>query len=51
MTQTGPVQRIAVGFGPEANFEGRILGEIAQGSRTSGPCAIRSQAPSPRRRR
>ena len=30
MTQIGPVQMIAVGFGPEAEFEGRILEELAR---------------------
>jgi hypothetical protein len=25
MTQIGPVQMIAIGFGPDATFEGRIL--------------------------
>jgi hypothetical protein len=30
MTQIGPVQLLAVGFGPEANFEGRILDELAK---------------------
>ena len=28
MTQIGPVQMIAIGFGPNANFEGRILEEL-----------------------
>ena len=28
MTQIGPVQIIAIGFGPDANFEGRILEEL-----------------------
>lgn len=30
MTQIGPVQMIAVGFGPDAEFEGRILEELAK---------------------
>jgi uncharacterized membrane protein len=30
MTQIGPVQLVAVGFGPDAKFEGRILEEIAR---------------------
>jgi hypothetical protein len=28
MTDLGPVQLIAFGFGPEANFEGRVLAEL-----------------------
>jgi len=28
MTQIGPVQLIAIGFGPDAKFEGRILDEL-----------------------
>ena len=30
MSQIGPVQLIAIGFGPEARFEGRILEELAK---------------------
>lgn len=30
MTQIGPVQMIAIGFGPDAKFEGRILEELAK---------------------
>jgi uncharacterized membrane protein len=30
MTQIGPVQLVAIGFGPEANFEGRIMAELAR---------------------
>ncbi len=30
MTQIGPVQMIAIGFGPDANFEGRILEELVR---------------------
>jgi hypothetical protein len=30
MTQIGPVQMIAIGFGPDARFEGRILEELAK---------------------
>ena len=30
MSQIGPVQLIAVGFGPDAKFEGRILEELAK---------------------
>lgn len=30
MTQIGPVQMIAIGFGPDAKFEGRILEELAR---------------------
>jgi hypothetical protein len=30
MTQIGPIQMIAIGFGPDANFEGRILEELAK---------------------
>jgi hypothetical protein len=29
-TEIGPVQLLAIGFGPEANFEGRILAELAE---------------------
>lgn len=29
-TEIGPVQLLAIGFGPEANFEGRILAELAK---------------------
>jgi hypothetical protein len=28
MTEIGPVQLIAVGFGPQANFQGRVLAEL-----------------------
>jgi len=28
--QIGPVQLLAIGFGPEANFEGRIMDELAK---------------------
>jgi uncharacterized membrane protein len=30
MSQIGPVQLIAIGFGPDAQFEGRILEELAK---------------------
>ncbi|HEY7256859.1 MAG TPA: hypothetical protein VH476_09265 [Solirubrobacterales bacterium] len=30
MAEIGPVQLVAIGFGPEANFEGRILAELAE---------------------
>ena len=30
MTQIGPVQLVAIGFGPEATFEGRIMAELAR---------------------
>jgi hypothetical protein len=30
MTQIGPVQLLAIGFGPEAKFEGRIMAELAR---------------------
>jgi uncharacterized membrane protein len=30
MKEIGPVQLLAVGFGPEANFEGRIMDELAK---------------------
>jgi uncharacterized membrane protein len=30
MTEIGPVQLLAIGFGPEANFEGRIMAELAK---------------------
>ena len=30
MTQIGPVQLIAIGFGPDAKFEGRILEELGK---------------------
>jgi hypothetical protein len=30
MTEIGPVQLVAIGFGPEANFEGRIMAELAR---------------------
>jgi hypothetical protein len=30
MGEIGPVQLLAIGFGPDANFEGRILGELAE---------------------
>jgi uncharacterized membrane protein len=30
MKDIGPVQLLAVGFGPEANFEGRIMDELAK---------------------
>ena len=30
MTQIGPVQMIAIGFGPDAKFEGRILEELVR---------------------
>jgi hypothetical protein len=30
MTDLGPVQLLAVGFGPDAEFEGRILAELAE---------------------
>jgi uncharacterized membrane protein len=30
MTEIGPVQMVAIGFGPEAQFEGRILAELAK---------------------
>lgn len=30
MAEIGPVQLVAIGFGPDANFEGRILGELAE---------------------
>jgi uncharacterized membrane protein len=29
MNEIGPVQLLAIGFGPEANFEGRIMAELA----------------------
>src|SRR3954469_2496498 len=30
MAEIGPVQMIAIGFGPDAEFEGRIIGELAR---------------------
>jgi len=30
MSELGPVQLLAIGFGPEANFEGRIMAELAR---------------------
>jgi hypothetical protein len=30
MSEIGPVQLLAIGFGPDANFEGRILAELAE---------------------
>src|SRR5829696_5249852 len=30
MSKIGPVQLIAIGFGPEAEFEGKIMGELAK---------------------
>jgi uncharacterized membrane protein len=30
MKEIGPVQLLAVGFGPEANFEGRVMDELAK---------------------
>jgi hypothetical protein len=30
MGEIGPVQLLAIGFGPDANFEGRILAELAE---------------------
>jgi hypothetical protein len=30
MTQIGPVQLVAIGFGPDAKFEGRIISELAK---------------------
>jgi hypothetical protein len=30
MKEIGPVQLLAVGFGPEARFEGRIMDEFAK---------------------
>jgi uncharacterized membrane protein len=30
MTEIGPVQMIAVGFGPDAQFEGKVLEELAK---------------------
>jgi hypothetical protein len=30
MTEIGPVQMVAIGFGPEAQFEGRIMAELAK---------------------
>jgi hypothetical protein len=30
MAELGPVQLVAIGFGPEAKFEGRIMAELAQ---------------------
>ena len=30
MTQIGPVQLLAIGFGPEAEFEGKIMDELAK---------------------
>jgi hypothetical protein len=30
MSEIGPVQLVAVGFGPDAEFEGRIMGELAK---------------------
>jgi hypothetical protein len=30
MRDLGPVQLLAIGFGPDANFEGRIMGELAE---------------------
>lgn len=30
MTEVGPVQIVAVGFGPDARFEGRIMEELAK---------------------
>ncbi len=36
MTEIGPVQMITIGFGPDANFEGRIIEELTklEGERT-----------------
>lgn len=30
MSEIGPVQLVAVGFGPEAEFEGRVMAELAR---------------------
>ncbi len=30
MSDLAPVQLLAVGFGPDANFEGRIMAELAE---------------------
>jgi hypothetical protein len=30
MGEIGPVQLLAIGFGPDANFEGRIIAELAE---------------------
>lgn len=30
MSDLGPVQLLAVGFGPDANFEGRVMAELAE---------------------
>jgi len=30
MSNIGPVQLLAIGFGPDANFEGRIMAELAR---------------------
>ena len=30
MSEIGPVQAIAIGFGPDANFEGKIMAELAR---------------------
>lgn len=38
MSEIGPVQLLAIGFGPEANFEGRIMAEL---SRLEGVGTIR----------
>jgi uncharacterized membrane protein len=34
MTEIGPVQLLAIGFGPQAQFEGRIMEELARLERT-----------------
>jgi uncharacterized membrane protein len=34
MTEIGPVQMVAIGFGPDASFEGRIMDELAKLERT-----------------
>jgi hypothetical protein len=35
VTQIGPVQMIAIGFGPDAQFEGKIMAELAKLEQTS----------------
>jgi hypothetical protein len=35
MTQIGPVQMIAIGFGPDAQFEGKVMAELAKLEQTS----------------
>ena len=37
MTQIGPVQLVAIGFNPEAEFEGKIMAELANLERQQIP--------------